>query len=96
MGRELTVRTRRVDDPVAAIAYRRRVIRRLEDAITHEAFTLVGDGATAEERTQSVIDAKQAAERIGRYRSEIEGLERDLAQYRRELETYRSTVPATY
>lgn len=96
VGRELYVRTRRVDDAEASIAYRRREIRQLEDSIAKEALVLVGNGSTAEERTQSVIDAKQAAERIGRYRSEIEGLERDLAQYRRELETYQSTVPATY
>jgi hypothetical protein len=96
VGRELYVRRRRVDDAEAAIAYRQREVRRLEDSIAREAFVLVGDGSTTEDRTQSVIDAKQAAERIGRYKSEIENLERDLAQYRRELDAYQRTVPATY
>jgi hypothetical protein len=57
---------------------------------------LVADNSTGEERAQSVVDAKQAAERIGRYKAEIGSLERDLVQYRREYEEYRSAVPATY
>jgi len=57
---------------------------------------LVKDDSTGEERAQSVIDAKQAAERIGQYKAEIGSLERDLVQYRREYDDYRNTVPATY
>jgi hypothetical protein len=96
VGRELHVRQRRVDDTESAIAYRRREIRRLEDLVAREAFVLIGDGATTEERAQSVIDAKQAAERIGRYRSEIDSLERELVQHRHDLDAYQRTVPATY
>jgi uncharacterized small protein (DUF1192 family) len=43
-----------------------------------------------------VLDAKQAAERIGRLRKEIENLQADRARYERELEAYEETVAATY
>ena len=95
-GRELYVREQRVRDAEAAIAQREAEIRRLEDGLARGAFVLVGDASTAEERTQAVIDAKQAAERIGRLRKEIEGLQADRARYERELEVYQSTVASTY
>ena len=41
-----------------------------------------------------MLDTKQAAERIGRLKSEIAALERDRARYQQELETYRATVAA--
>ena len=96
VGRELYVRGRRVSDTEEGISWREREIRRLEDSLTREAVVLVADNSTGEERAQSVVDAKQAAERIGRYKAEIGSLERDLVQYRREYEEYRSAVPATY
>ena len=94
-GRELYVREQRVRDAEAAIAQREAEIRRLEDGLTRGAFVLVGD-TSAEERAQAVIDAKQAAERIGRLRKEIEGLQADRVRYERELEVYQSTVASTY
>jgi chromosome segregation ATPase len=96
IGRELYVRGRRVSDTEEAISSRQREIRRLEDSLTREAAVLVASDSSGEERAQSVIDAKQAAERIGRYKAEISSLARDLEQYRREYEEYRRTVPATY
>jgi hypothetical protein len=96
IGRELYVRGRRVSDTEEVISSRQREIRRLEDSLTREAAVLVANDSSGEERAQSVIDAKQAAERIGRYKAEISSLERDLEQYRREYEEYRRTVPATY
>ncbi len=96
VGRELYVRNRRVWDAEEGIAFRQREIRRLEDSLGREAIVLIADTSTVERRTESVIDAKQAAERIGRYKAEIASLERDLVQYRRERDDYRSTIPATY
>lgn len=95
-GRELYVRQQRVRDAEAGIAQREAEIRRLEDGLARGAFVLVGETSTAEQRTQAVIDAKQAAERIGRLRKEIENLQADRARYERELETYQATVAATY
>lgn len=94
-GRELYVRSRRVTDADEAIAYRRREIARLEGRITDRAFTVIDDAATAEARTQAVLDTKNAAERIGRLKSEIATLERDRAQYQQELEAYRATVASS-
>lgn len=94
-GRELYVREQRVRDAEAAIAQREAEIRRLEDGLTRGAFVLVGD-TSAEERAQAVIDAKQAAERIGRLRKEIEALQADRVRYERELEVYQATVASTY
>lgn len=95
-GRELYVRKQRVADAEEGIAARRAEIRRLEDGLTRGAFVLTSDTSTVEQRTQAVVDAKQAAERIGRLRKEIEALEADRARYERELETYQATVAATY
>jgi hypothetical protein len=96
LGRELYVRQQRVADTDAGIRARHAEIRRLEDGLARGAFVLVGETATAEQRTQAVIDAKQAAERIGRLRKEIEDLQADRARYERELEAYEATVAATY
>ena len=95
-GRELYVRQQRVRDADDAIAYREAEIRRLEDGLARGTFVLIGDTSTAEQRTQAVLDAKQAAERIGRLRKEIESLQADRERYERELEAYQSTVASTY
>lgn len=95
-GRELFVRKQRVADTDAAIAARQAEIRGLEDDLAKGAFVLVGDTASAEQRTQAVLDAKQAAERIGRLRKEIDDLQADRVRYERELEVYQGTVAATY
>jgi len=94
-GRELYVRQRRVADTDGAIAARHAEIRGLEDDLAEGALVLVGD-SSPEQRTQAVLDAKQAAERIGRLRKEIENLQADRARYERELEAYEETVAATY
>lgn len=93
-GRELYVRERRVADADAALAYRRREVARLESSVADRALTVMSETATADERTQAVLDTKHAAERIGRLKTEIADLERDRARYQQELETYRSTVAA--
>lgn len=93
-GRELYVRERRVADADDQIEYDRREIARLEDAVARSAFDVVSETATPEGRAQAVLDARQAAERIGRLKAEIAQLERDRARYAQELETYRRTVAA--
>jgi hypothetical protein len=95
-GRELYVRTRRVTDAENGIAARQYEIRRLEERLAGHAFAVISETATAEERTQAVLDTKHAAERIGRLKSEITELEKDRARYAQELEAYRSTVASTY
>lgn len=94
-GRELYVRTRRVEDTEEAIASRRYEIARLEDRIANRAFTVLDDTETPEQRAQAVLDTKQVAERIGRLKAEITTLERDRARYQHELETYRATVASS-
>jgi Protein of unknown function (DUF2799) len=91
-GRALYVRERRVTDTEEQIEDRRREIRRLEDRIAESAFDVIDATATAEERTQAVLDTKQAAERIGRLKSEITELEKERARYQAELDAYRQTV----
>ena len=95
-GRELYVRQRRVTDAEAGIDYRRREILRLEDTTARQAFILVGETSTPEQRAQALLDAKQAAERIGRLKVEISELEKDKVRYQRELDVYRETVASTY
>jgi outer membrane murein-binding lipoprotein Lpp len=60
---------------------------------THERRVYDADeDLTAEQRTQALLDAKQAGERIGRLKAEIAELERDRARYAQELESLRTTV----
>ena len=91
-GRALHVRERRVADADEQIEARRREIRRLEDRVAESAFDVIDASSTAEERTQGVLDTKQAAERIGRLKAEITELERARAQYQADLEAYRRTA----
>lgn len=95
-GRELYVRTRRVTDLDGEIERRRREIALLEDAAAANALLLVSTTATTEERTQALLDTKQAAERIGRLKAEIPALEKERARYQQELDAYRATVASTY
>jgi len=91
-GRALYVRERRVTDTEERIEDKRREIRRLEDRVAESAFDVIDTAATAEERTQAVLDTKQAAERIGRLKAEITELEKERARYQAELDAYRQTV----
>ena len=91
-GRALYVRERRVNDTEEQIEDKRREIRRLEDRVAESAFDVIDTTSTAEERTQAVLDTKQAAERIGRLKAEIAELEKERARYQAELDAYRQTV----
>ena len=95
-GRELYVRERRVSDADSAIAARRYEIARLEDSLLNGSFRVAAalETATPEQRTQAVLDAKQAGERIGLLKAEISKLERDRARYQRELDRYRAQMIA--
>jgi hypothetical protein len=92
-GRRLYVRERRVADAAGQIEDRRREIRRLEDRVAESAFDVIDSDATPEQRTQGVLDAKQAAERIGRLKTEIAALETERAGYQADLDTFRKTAP---
>ncbi len=91
-GRALYVRERRVIDTEQQIEDKRREIRRLEDRVAESAFDVIDTTSTAEERTQAVLDTKQAAERIGRLKAEITELEQERARYQAELDAYRKTA----
>jgi len=91
-GRALYVRERRVADADERIEDKRREIRRLEDRVAESAFDVIDATATPEQRTQGVLDTKQAAERIGRLKAEIAELEKERARYQAELDAYRATV----
>ena len=91
-GRELYILERRVSDTDAQIEDRRAEIAYLESALAGNAFDFIGEGSTPEQRTQAVLNTKQAAERIGRLKSEIKALEQDRARYEQELVVYRNTV----
>ncbi len=79
-------------DADEAIADRRHEIARLEDSLVRRGFRVVDESATPQERTQAVVDAKQAGERIGRLKAEIAQLEKDRARYQQELDAYRTRV----
>lgn len=94
-GRELYRYEQRVRDADAQLNAKRIEIARLEDAVAKRGFLVVSETATAEQRAQAVLDAKQYAERIGRLKAEVTQLEKDRARYAHELETYRMTVASS-
>jgi Protein of unknown function (DUF2799) len=91
-GRALYVRERKVTETDELIEQKRREIRRLEDRVAESAFDVIDTNATPEQRTQGVLDTKQAAERIGQLKTEIAQLEQERARYQAELDAYRKTV----
>jgi len=91
-GRALYVRERKVTETDELIEQKRREIRRLEDRVAESAFDVIDKDATPEQRTQGVLDTKQAAERIGQLKTEIAQLEQERARYQAELDAYRKTV----
>ena len=91
-GRALYVRERRVADADEQIEDKRREIRRLEDRVAESAFDVIDAKATPEQRTQGVLDTKQAAERIGQLKAQIAELEKERARYQAELDAYRKTT----
>ncbi len=91
-GRGLYVRERKVVETDESIEQKRREIRRLEDRVAESAFDVIDTNATPEQRTQGVLDTKQAAERIGQLKAEIAQLEQERARYQAELDAYRKTV----
>ncbi len=91
-GRALYVRERKVAQTDELIEQKRREIRRLEDRVAESAFDVIDQDATPEQRTQGVLDTKQAAERIGQLKTEIAQLEQERARYQAELDAYRKTV----
>jgi hypothetical protein len=91
-GHALYVREHRVAVADEQIEDKRREIRRLEDRVAESAFDVLDTKATPEQRTQGVLDAKQAAERIGQLKAEIAELEKERARYQAELDAYRKTV----
>lgn len=91
-GRALYVRERRVTATDEQIEDKRSEIRRLEDRVAESALDVIDTTSTAEERTQAVLDTKQAAERIGRLKTEVAELEKERARYQAELDAYRRTV----
>jgi cobalamin biosynthesis Mg chelatase CobN len=91
-GRALYVRERRVTAADEQLEDKRREVRRLEDRVAESAFDVIDATATPEQRTQGVLDTKQAAERIGRLKAEIAELEKERARYQAELDAYRRTV----
>jgi len=91
-GRALYVRERKVAQTDELIEQKRREIRRLEDRVAESAFDVIDQDATPEQRTQGMLDTKQAAERIGQLKTEIAQLEQERARYQAELDAYRKTV----
>ena len=83
-----------MSDTDSAIAARRYEIARLEDSLVKRGFRVADENATPEQRTQAVLDAKQAGERIGRLKAEIAQLEEDRARYQHELDEYRAQMVA--
>jgi len=95
-GHELYVHEQRVRDADARLNVKRAEIARLEDAAARSGLRAIKESSTVEQRVQSVLDARQYAERIGRLKAEVAQLERDRVLYAQELAAYRATVASTH
>ena len=95
-GYELYVHEQRVRDADARLNVKRAEIARLEDATARSGLRAIKETSTVEQRVQSVLDARQYAERIGRLKAEVAQLERDRVLYAQELAAYRATVASTH
>ena len=95
-GHELYVHEQRVRDADARLNVKRAEIARLEDATARSGLRAIKETSTMEQRVQSVLDARQYAERIGRLKAEVAQLERDRVLYAQELAAYRATVASTH
>jgi len=82
-GRALYVREQRVRDADAALYSKRLEITRLEDRVARGAFQAISETATPEERTQGVLDTKQAAERMAGSRPRSRNSRRNAPDTRR-------------
>lgn len=95
-GHELYIHEQRVRDADARLNVKRAEIARLEDAAARSGVRAIKETSTMEQRVQSVLDARQYAERIGRLKAEVAQLERDRVLYAQELAAYRATVTSTH
>ena len=95
-GHELYVHEQRVRDADAQLNFKRAEIARLEDAAARSGLRAIKESSTVEQRVQSVLDARQYAERIGRLKSDVAQFERDRMLYAQELAAYRATVASTH
>ena len=87
-GRELHGLRERVRSTDSQLGARRRELERLEKAVTKNAAVAVDETTTKEDRIAAVRDTAKLAEQIGKVKSEIGVLEKDLAHHRQELDAY--------
>jgi hypothetical protein len=91
-GRQLYVLRERVNDVNEAISAHRRELHHIDEALVHNAATIVSFEATPEDRAHAAIETKDLAERAGRLKAEIPQLEVDRERCERDLDAYRSTL----
>jgi len=91
-GRRLWQLERRVDDTINGIIARRNEIERIDEVLVSSSLVIVGEGTTAEERAQALLNTRNLAERRKRLLDEIDGMERALPAYEFELADYRAQL----
>lgn len=92
-GRSYYVLEARVANADAALEARRRELDGLEHGIVWQTAAVVDGASTPQDRVDAVVGAANLAERMGRLKQEIAGLEYELAQAQRELDAYRAAHP---
>jgi hypothetical protein len=91
-GRQLYTLEARVADAAHELDSKRRERDWIESEIVRTSALIVRSDSTTEVRAQALVDTKQLAERLGRVKEEILGLEKDKVRYEGELENYRATL----
>jgi hypothetical protein len=92
-GHEAYVLRSRVNSTSNQLGSRRRELERLEKAVVEKAAAAVDESVTKEARATAVLEAAKLGEQIGKLKSEIRQLEKDLARYRLELDEYLAIHP---
>jgi uncharacterized small protein (DUF1192 family) len=91
-GRQLYTLESRLANATHQLESKRRALNNAEEDLVKRSAVAVSSDATAEERALAVVDVKQFAERIGRFKSEIRQLEEERVHCERDLEDYRAQV----
>ncbi len=92
-GHEVHVLRSRVSATSSQLGARRRELDRLQKSVAQNAAAAVDEKTTKDARVDAVLDTAKIAERMGQVKTEIRGLEQDLAQQQQELDDYLAAHP---
>jgi hypothetical protein len=93
-GYQLFTLERRASNARRQLANKRDQLNSIEQQIVTAGAAIVAEDSKPEDRAHALVETKQLAEQKGRIEAEIPALERERAQYERDLDAYRAVLAA--